>query len=227
MLFNVPKTSSIVVSYGPSVIERVEKFKYLGVHLDEQLQWNEHISYLSSKLAQVAGVFRRISDLVPDETKRNLYFSLFHSHLSYGMLVWGTASKTAMKSLQTIQNKAIKNLFGYHRRTSTEFIHSKHNILTVENVYACVACVHIHRILQGAVHTNTTFSRTYEQHHHNTRGRERLISHRRHTTTFGQNSAVNKATSLYNNLQNELKVLPENSFKFKLKVLLQNEQFSI
>lgn len=227
MLFNVPRTHDIEVYYGGSTIERVEVFKYLGVLLDEQLKWKEHISGLSSKLAQVAGVFRKISDLVPVDTKRNLYFTLFHSHLVYGILVWGTANTTALKSLQTVQNKAIKNLFGYHRRTSTAFIHSKHNILTVKNVYVCAACMHIHRILHGGIHTNTTLNRIYEQHQHNTRGRDLLITNRRYTTTFGQNSAVNRATALYNELQHELKVLPENSFKFKLKALLLNEQFSV
>lgn len=226
MLFNVSETNNIEVHYGDNIIERVQVFKYLGVLLDEKLKWDEHIRKLCSKLTQVAGVFRRISDFVPLETKRNLYFTLFHSHLTYGILVWGTASTTALKSLQTVQNKAIKNLFGYHQRTSTVFIHSKHDILTVKKVYECAACTHIHRILHGGVHTNTILNRFFEQHQHNTRGRDRLLSHRRYTTTFGQNSAVNRATALYNNLQQELKVLPENGFKSKLKALFLIEQSS-
>lgn len=227
MLFNVPKTSNIEVLYGDNCIERAEVFKYLGVLMDEKLKWNEHISKLCAKLAQTAGVFRRISDLVPLETKRNLYYTLFHSHLTYGILVWGTANKTALKSLQKIQNKAIKNLFGYHRRTSTVFIHAKHSLLSVESLYASAACAHVHRILHGSVHTNTTLSRLHDQHHHNTRGRDRLISRRRCTTTFGQNSAINRATALYNNLQQDIKILSQNCFKIKLKTILLNNQSSI
>lgn len=227
MLFNVPKSFKLDISYDGNAIERVDVFKYLGVWLDSELKWTEHISRLGAKLAQIAGVFKRICGLVPMDTKRNLYYTLFHSHLVYGILVWGTANKSAIKPLQVIQNKAIKNLFGYSRRTSTAFIHTEHKLLMVENVYTTTACMHIHQILRNSIHTNTVLSRVSERHQHHTRSRDNISTNRSNTRTYGQHSVLNKATSLYNNLSEDLKSLNVNNFKLRLKNSLFSNQISI
>ena len=39
---------------------------------------------------------------------RLLYFSLFNSHLSYGLVVWGNASKIDINKITSLQEKAIK-----------------------------------------------------------------------------------------------------------------------
>ncbi|KAL1403407.1 hypothetical protein pipiens_019378, partial [Culex pipiens pipiens] len=130
MLFNAPSWTRLDVVYNGECIDYVDAFKYLGVWLDSGLKWTVHIEKLNKTLAQVAGVFKRVSSVLPTQTKRMLYFSLFYSHLIYGIAVWGTAGSTALNLLQTTQNKAIKNLFGYHYRTSTALIHSNNRFLS-------------------------------------------------------------------------------------------------
>lgn len=224
MLFNTPKETTLNVYYNSQQIELVEMFKYLGVWLDRELKWTEHINMLSKKLAQTAGVFRKISYLIPERTKRNLYFSLFHSHMIYGIAIWGASSQTAMNPLQVIQNKAIKNLYGFHPRTSTALIHSTCRLLTVENLYSTIASTHIHQILTNTIRSTTVLTRGVDRHYHNTRRREHLSLNRNNTTTFGLNSALYKAVSIYNNLDVELKQLTLSNFKNQLKLLKLNEQ---
>lgn len=225
MLFNEPSRTRCTLSYGGERIERVDSFKYLGVWLDSDLRWETQIVKLNNKLAQVAGVFKKIAPVIPDETKRMLYFSLFHSHLVYGIAVWGTAGSSLISQLQTTQNKAIKNLFGYRRRTATALIHTRHRFLTVGSTYSAVACNHIHRILHGCIHTNTVLARGVDRHRHFTRGRDNLTASRINTTTFGQNSALYKATMLYNALPEDIKELPPAKFKKNLRNKLFEEQF--
>ena len=40
-------------------IDRVTVFKYLGVMLDEQLVWKDHIDYVARKVSQRIGLLRR------------------------------------------------------------------------------------------------------------------------------------------------------------------------
>lgn len=224
MLFNVPKGSSLHICYGNNTIELVDAYKYLGVWLDSEMKWTEHITRLTSKLAQVAGLFRKMSNYIPERTKRSLYFSMFHSHLVYGIAVWGTANSTTMKPLQTIQNKAIKNLFGFPPRTSTLQIHNTCNLLLVDQVYKTVASTHIHKILTGCIHTTIDLSRRGDNHQHNTRHRNLLAISRMNTTTFGRNSALNKAISTYNILPENLKQMNVTIFKKHLKTILLSQQ---
>lgn len=188
MLFNESSRIRWTLSYGDESIERVDYFKYLGVWLDSDLKWEYQIEKLNSKLSQVAGIFKKISPVVPDQTKKMLYFSLFHSHMVYGIAVWGAAGSSTVSQLQTTQNKAIKNLFGYRRRTATAFIHTRNQLLTVGSTYSAVVCNHIHKVLHGGIHTNTVLGRGVDRHGHFTRGRGNLTASRINTTTFGQNS---------------------------------------
>lgn len=225
MLFNESSRIRWTLSYGDESIERVDYFKYLGVWLDSDLKWEYQIGKLNSKLSQVAGIFKKISPVVPDQTKKMLYFSLFHSHMVYGIAVWGAAGSSTVSQLQTTQNKAIKNLFGYRRRTATAFIHTRNQLLTVGSTYSAVVCNHIHKVLHGGIHTNTVLGRGVDRHGHFTRGRGNLTASRINTTTFGQNSALYKATMLYNALPEDIKGLPTSQFKKELKNKLFEEQF--
>ena len=59
----VANVSSIILNN--CVLERVESTKFLGVIVDDKLNWNEHISYVSLKISQILGVFRKLKYKLP------------------------------------------------------------------------------------------------------------------------------------------------------------------
>ena len=61
------------------------KIKYLGLILDNKLDWKAHIAELSKKLSRAIGLLYKIRNFCPLSVLRSLYFSIFNSHLSY---VW-------------------------------------------------------------------------------------------------------------------------------------------
>lgn len=44
---------------GDSTLKKVSKTKYLGVFIDENLSWDEHIKYIDSKVNPLIGALRR------------------------------------------------------------------------------------------------------------------------------------------------------------------------
>ena len=54
----------------------------------------------------------RIKDNVPASIHKNLYHSLFESHLSYGITVWGGSSNNKLQPLFVAQKKCIRIMFG-------------------------------------------------------------------------------------------------------------------
>ena len=86
------------------------KVKHLGVILDSHLKWHFHIIELEKKLSSAIGLLSRIRHYVDTKTLRSLYFSLFHSHLLYGSLVWGLASQEQLKKLIRLQKRAIRTI---------------------------------------------------------------------------------------------------------------------
>ena len=67
------------------------KIKYLGLILDNKLDWKAHIAEVSKKLSYAVGLLYKIRSFCPQPVLRSLYFSLFNSHLSYGLVSWSGA----------------------------------------------------------------------------------------------------------------------------------------
>ena len=72
------------------------------------LSWKPHVSELSKKLARNCGIFYKIRHFVKAETLKLLYYSLFHSFLSYGVTVRGLTHPSITYSLYKLQKKVIR-----------------------------------------------------------------------------------------------------------------------
>ncbi len=86
---------------------KLRSFKLLGVHFDEYLTFNKHISHVSAKLTRANFCLRRIANFISIKTLRTLYFSIFHSHLLYCSIITSCASQTSLNKVITLQKKAI------------------------------------------------------------------------------------------------------------------------
>jgi len=85
------------------------KIKYLGLLLDSRLTWKPHIDELAKKLSRAIGLLYKIRNFSSKTILRSLYFGIFHSHLTYGLPVWGYgASEQLMEKIQILQKKALR-----------------------------------------------------------------------------------------------------------------------
>ena len=100
------------VYIGKTKIKRVKSTKFLGIVLDEDLNFTPHIKQLAKKLASCTGSINRIMKSVPERLHRDLYHTLFESHLTYGISVWGGIPKTKLEPLFIAQKKIMRVLFG-------------------------------------------------------------------------------------------------------------------
>jgi len=112
MIFNSDKkqSSPFRVQIGSHLINRADSTKYLGMHLDNKLNWDKHISKLESKLSCYSGIFYRIREYLSTNELKMIYFSLVYSHLQYAIGAWDSAIKTSLHRLNTIHNKIIKTI---------------------------------------------------------------------------------------------------------------------
>ena len=71
-------------------IKATNSSKFLGIWLDENLNWKEHIKNLTTKLKAKIGMLYRGKNLLSVHVKCIIYFAQIQSHLTYGMVVWGS-----------------------------------------------------------------------------------------------------------------------------------------
>ena len=98
------KESNIQLNGTDIEIPVVHTTKFLGVFLDENLKWDYHANQVYNKIQtnkQLLSLSRNFLDM-PTLTK--IYYAHVYSHLSYGLLVWGSMlSKSAISDLSKIQ----------------------------------------------------------------------------------------------------------------------------
>ena len=70
-----------------SEIKRVEKTKYLGIIIDENLDWDEQLKRIRSKIKTVLMSIKRLDNILPQNQLCSVYYDLVESHLRYGDVV--------------------------------------------------------------------------------------------------------------------------------------------
>ena len=87
--------------------------KFLGIIIDEDLNWGPHIQHLRKKLCSITGAICRIRKSMPPDLYLKVYTSLLESHLTYGITVWGgSINNQANDKLFIIQKQCVRILFG-------------------------------------------------------------------------------------------------------------------
>jgi hypothetical protein len=78
--------------------------------------WRAHISQLMPKLSKACYSVRVIKPIMPTETLKMVYYSGFHSLLTYGIIFWGSSSFSAQ--IFRIQKTIISVMSGLQTRDS-------------------------------------------------------------------------------------------------------------
>ena len=116
-------------------IKQVTEMKYLGVILDNKLNWHNHIQYVCTKLAKAAGIIYKVRNKAPQNVLMLLYHSLVGTYLRYGVASWGSAKTTALSKLQALQNKVVRYITHSSKFTDVTNKYKTLGILRLDEMY--------------------------------------------------------------------------------------------
>ena len=191
---NISKTSYMIISNQKNAIEirirdsiltKVSIVKFLGVTLDENLTFNDHVKNITTKVSKSVGVMRRLHCQLLADVMVKLYYSLVYSHLTYALLTWGSSELTNAAKIQCAHRRACKLLTDYN-----------HRILTFHSIYDYFA-------LLKAFNTNTLIYHQYFKDKLSSRQPSQM-----HNTRHRTNSNFN--TPLFNH--SKMSFVPGNSY---------------
>ena len=69
-------------------ISSCEYVNYLGINLDQYLNFKPHISILAKEMAKSVEMLWKLKKFLPKKTFISLYHAFVHSHLLYGIVTW-------------------------------------------------------------------------------------------------------------------------------------------
>ena len=95
-------------------IKRENSIKFLGVIIDENLTWKNHIEVVENKISKNIGVLYRASHLL-DFKNLKIYFSFIHIYISYANIAWASTFKTKLQGILKKQKHAARITFHANR----------------------------------------------------------------------------------------------------------------
>lgn len=182
----------------------INNVKLLGITLDSRLNWSAHINNLSSKLASCNYLLRQLKKVLSPEILYTAYFSLFHSHLTYGVILWGNSSQSI--KIFRLQKYAVRILAGAGLRDHCKPLFIKFRIMPLPSAYIYYQVLEIHK-------NKPLFCTHADIHNYNTRSADTIVPDR-FRLTKSQNNSLN--INLYNILPANIK--NSNVFQFKHRV---------
>src|SRR6218665_1721580 len=103
-----------------SCMNQVTTTKFLGIYIDHYLTWVDHLKIISNKVTKNIGIMRKIAHFLLSKILTSLYYTFIYPYLTYGNIIWASNYETRIKTLVTVQKKAIRTIKGFKHYEHTQ-----------------------------------------------------------------------------------------------------------
>ena len=187
----------------------VDHAKFLGVIIDNKINFKKHINYITGKISKHSGILYRIKHCMPLKTRLTYYNSFVLPYLNYNILHWGNTNDIHLKPLFIIQKRIIRIIADADYLAHTTPLFKKFNLLKLADLYKFQLVLDTHiKIQKGAYKI---------EHNINTRN-SNLSKPKKHLLTRTQQSITYIGPVLWNSLPIEIQSIKSiQIFKRNLK----------
>ena len=189
-------------------ISKVPITKYLGVQIDEHLDWKIHIQTICQSLRKYVGIFYKLSLKLPQKVLKMLYFSLIYPHILYAVEIYANTYLVYLHDLIILNNRILRILQHKPLHVATCDLYRSFNTLPVNILFQYQFLLHAHAINFHSETLPKFFStnilRNNDIHIHNTRANSDF--HRVSVqSSYGAKLSSNVYAKLWNSLPASLK----------------------
>ena len=103
-----------------NTLETVHMEKDLGVNVDDELNFEEHVQIQTTKATKLLAMIRRSFSYIDEVSLPLLYKAIVRPHLEYCNTVWHPRWKKDMEALEAIQHRATKLVPGLGEKSYGE-----------------------------------------------------------------------------------------------------------
>ena len=154
-------------------LKRVDKTKFLGVTIDENLSWKNHIDGITKTISRNIGMINKLKFIIPERILHTLYCTLVLPYINYGILIWGKACKTYLEKIHKLQKWAVRIISNSHYRSHSAPLFQKHDILNIYDSYKLELGVFMYKYFNGLLPMsfNAFFTKLPDIHNYDTRNK--------------------------------------------------------
>ena len=148
IIFSLKKIpDNLRVTIGDHVLDRKTHGKFLGVILDEKLNFSNHIEHVTNKVSKLTGLMYKLKSFFPTEILKNLYLALINPYYNYCILAWGSANKSVLQPLILYQKKIIRIITQSDFYAHTNPLFKQLHILKFDELFMYATQIHMYKTI--------------------------------------------------------------------------------
>jgi hypothetical protein len=201
--------NDIEIKIDNAAISQVANTKFLGVIINQDLTWNDHIKVILNKIAKSIGVIRRVSHNLSKDVLLSLYHTLVQPYLDYCNIVWASGHSGLIEKLQIAQKRIVRIVCNLSWNAHTRPTFLKLNILHIVEINTFQIGCFMYRAMKGLLpsHLMQYFTPTNAIHSHYTRHCNDLYLSR-HRTSIRADSIRIRGVKVWNAVTTSIQQAP-------------------
>ena len=186
-------------------LELSRTVSYLGVIIDENLDWDAQLSKTALKLSRAVGMLSKLRHYLDYKTLLSVYYALFESHVSYFIQILGHIKITSLDKLEKLQNKALRIIHFKGPRESAKPLYVNSRILPIRYLMKEKNCLLAYDFFKNRIpkYFSTFLTPLGNNALHATRNKQLSIT-RTKTVMYGSHNICNLVTKDWNEIHTHL-----------------------
>jgi hypothetical protein len=113
------KLDNFSLELGDTKLDQVSQMKYLGVTIDDELNWQGHLKNIAMKINATNARLRRLRKILPIDIRIKIHKAINIPILDYASTVWGQFSKTTTDFINKLEHRCARTIIGNYDYINT------------------------------------------------------------------------------------------------------------
>ncbi len=208
---------NMTIKLGEHTIMNTKTNKIVGVTIDDELKFDQHVTLICKKAARQLNVLRKFSHILDSDARMTVYKSFILSNFNFCPLIWHFCGIGNTRKLEKIQKRALRFVLQDFTSNYSELL-QKAKMPTLYLSRLRQIATEVYKVMNniGPDYVKDIFN--VKDNLYNMRNTRPLIQPNYNTVTYGRNSIKYKGAMIWNKLPKDIKeALSLKQFKNMIK----------
>ena len=129
---------------GLPIVEK-QSTKFLGITIDANLSWNDHVLNVHNSVSRGIGILYRLRNLISQKSLTILYNALVLPYITYCNIVWGNCGSTKTNSILLLQKRALRLITNSQYRSPSDPLFAQIKALKIHDIHTFQTAIFMYK----------------------------------------------------------------------------------
>ena len=137
------------LKFDSHILIEKDSHKHLGVYIQKDCRWGEHIQFIISKTSKLINCLRSLKYMLSRKALETMYASFVLPIFDYADVLWDGCNEYYTNTLETLHLDALRTIIGAVRGTSHHKIYSESGFIPLKERRKRHKLMHFFKIVNG------------------------------------------------------------------------------